>query len=122
MRETFYRTGPVARALGRSSYQIRLLCEAGLIEAEFSGKQWRIPGSELMRLQKEGVPEVPASAGNAAEVLNGNGAARPGSSAKLQSSNGLLAPPSPAVVSAAEGLAITEKPLEKRRGGAGEIC
>ena len=41
MPETYYRTGQAAAALGISSYAIHRLCAAGLVEAEFTGKQWR---------------------------------------------------------------------------------
>jgi excisionase family DNA binding protein len=47
MPETYYRTGAAAQALGLSSYQVRRLAEAELIDAEFTGNQWRIPASEI---------------------------------------------------------------------------
>ena len=56
MPDSYYRTGQAAAALGISSYAIRRLCAAGLVEAEFSGKQWRIAVSEIERLKREGVP------------------------------------------------------------------
>jgi hypothetical protein len=37
MPETYYRTGAAAKALGLSSYQVRRLAEAELIDAEFTG-------------------------------------------------------------------------------------
>ena len=61
MPETCYRTGQAAKLLSRSSYEIRRLCEAGLIDADYSGKQWRIPAAEVERLRKDGVPEIPSS-------------------------------------------------------------
>jgi excisionase family DNA binding protein len=69
MPETYYRTGAAAKTLGLSSYQIRRLAESGLIDAEFTGNQWRIPASEIDRLLKEGIPsddepEMAAAAGN----------------------------------------------------------
>ena len=58
MPDSYYRTGQAAAALG-SSYAIRRLCAAGLIEAEFSWKQWRIAVSEIERWKREGVPPIP---------------------------------------------------------------
>jgi excisionase family DNA binding protein len=54
-----YRVGQTAKDLGVSSYRIRRLCETGLIEADFSGKQWQIPATEVERLKREGVPSAP---------------------------------------------------------------
>src|SRR6266481_6096994 len=103
MPDVFYRTGQAAKALGLSSYQIRRLAESGLIQAEYSGSQWRIPGSEVDRLFKDGVPEIPANDD------------RPEKPSPAKPTNGLLAPPSPTVVSAAEEVAITEQLLKRRR-------
>lgn len=47
-----------------------------LIEAEFSGNQWRIRASEINRLLKEGVPDVPAAGGDEEMAPSGNGSAR----------------------------------------------
>jgi hypothetical protein len=44
---------------GVSSYRIRRLGETGLIDAEFSGKKWQIPPSEIERLERDGVPSAP---------------------------------------------------------------
>ena len=58
--ESYYRTGQAAKQLGVSSYQVRRLCEAGEMAAETSaGQQWKIPGVEVARLRREGVPQVP---------------------------------------------------------------
>jgi hypothetical protein len=61
MPEAYYRTGAAAKALGLSSYQVRRLAEAELIDAEFTGNQWRVPAFEIDRLLKEGIPDIPAS-------------------------------------------------------------
>jgi hypothetical protein len=60
MPETYYRTGQAARQLEISAHHMRKLCEAGLIEADLSeGNQWRVPASEVSRLQECGVPPIP---------------------------------------------------------------
>jgi excisionase family DNA binding protein len=56
----YYRSGQAAKQLGISSYHVRRLCEAGEIAAEITdGNQWRIPVTEIRRLETEGVPPVP---------------------------------------------------------------
>ena len=60
MSDNFYRSGQAAKQLGVSSYHVRRLCEVGEITAELTtGQQWRIPGSEIARLRREGVPDIP---------------------------------------------------------------
>ncbi|PYT23269.1 MAG: hypothetical protein DMG57_32535 [Acidobacteria bacterium] len=108
MPEVCYRTGQAAKLLGRSSYEIRRLAESGLIGAEYSGKQWRIPAAEVERLRKDGVPEIPSSG-----MIGGNGAARPASNKSV--ANGLLAPPSEDLIDSTEDLIATENLLKKRR-------
>ena len=100
MPESYYRTGQAAAVLGISSYAIRRLCAAGLVEAEFSGRQWRIPVSELDRLKREGVPPIPG--------LTDDSAPR-----HQKPSPPLLAPPSPAVVIAAEESLTAEHELRQ---------
>jgi len=107
--ESSYRTGQLARVLGVSSYQIRRLAEAGLIEAEYSGKQWRIPARELERLQKEGVPEIPANTG-----ATQSPPPRP-KSTSASPAPGLVAAPSDDVVAAHEQADITAQQVEIRR-------
>src|ERR1022692_316667 len=61
-RRGFCRTGQVARVLGLSTHQVRRLCETGLIVAELGpGGHWRIPVSEVARLQKDGVVLIPSA-------------------------------------------------------------
>src|SRR5689334_14789488 len=94
MAEGYYRTGQVAEILGISSNDVRRLCEAGLIEADYTGKQWRIPVSEVERLKRDGVPPIPKTA----EVSNAPARiARPN-----PVSPELLAPPSARASDSAE--------------------
>ncbi|MDP2999600.1 MAG: hypothetical protein Q8N47_19070 [Bryobacterales bacterium] len=59
-REEVYRSGIAAKFLGISSYQLRRLCEAGLVRAEITASgQWLLPASEIARLQEEGIPPLP---------------------------------------------------------------
>lgn len=100
MADAYYRTGQAAAILGISSYAIRRLCDAGLVEAEFTGKQWRIAVSEVERLKREGVPPIPAKADD--------------NTPQQQNSNpSLLGPPSPAVVTAAEESLAAEHELRR---------
>jgi excisionase family DNA binding protein len=101
MPEASYRTGQVAKMLGLSSYQVRRLAETGMIDTEYSGKQWRVPAAEVDRLLKEGIPEIPAN-GTRAENPT------PAKPSNSQPSNGLLAPPSDVVVNAAEEVVVLE--------------
>ncbi|MDP2998270.1 MAG: hypothetical protein Q8N47_12350 [Bryobacterales bacterium] len=56
----FYRVGQVAEKLGISNYEMRHLCEAGLVRAERTqGGQWQVPVSEVERLKQSGVPPIP---------------------------------------------------------------
>src|SRR5215469_3595737 len=103
MGEAWYRTGQVAKVLGVSSYTIRRLADSGLIEASYSGHQWRIPASEVDRLLKEGIPDLPA-----AEIP-------PEAANSTKPPNGLLAEPSETVVAAAERVAVAENLLKQRR-------
>ncbi|MEN6537303.1 MAG: hypothetical protein ABFD89_26865 [Bryobacteraceae bacterium] len=55
-----YRIGPAAKMLETSTYRLRALCKAGLVETELDDSgQWRIPVEEVTRLEKEGLPPVP---------------------------------------------------------------
>src|SRR6266849_685557 len=62
MSNAYYRSGQAARVWAISSHLVRRLCEAGLIAAErTAGGQWKIPHSEVERLTKDGIPEIPSS-------------------------------------------------------------
>ncbi len=62
MPEGYYRTGAAAKELNISTYHLRKLAESGSIEADYTGRQWRFPASEIARLQREGVPPIPTTA------------------------------------------------------------
>jgi hypothetical protein len=70
MTDHFYRTGDVAQQLGISPYTLRCLCEFGLVEARQSPSgQWKVPGAELARLKREGIPPLPSAAPDEPRVL-----------------------------------------------------
>jgi hypothetical protein len=89
---------------------MRKLCEAGLIEADLSeGNQWRVPASEVGRLQECGVPPIPQVESRALpEPL----AAPPVWSAPDHPEADST---SPEVQDAVNDLIITETNLKKRR-------
>jgi len=111
--ESFYRSGQAAKQLGVSSYHIRRLCEVGEITAEITaGQQWRISASEIARLRKEGIPDVPV------ESEDGEDDATRASYRETdpdEPPDGLLAPPSEELIEAAEEVRIVESRLKKRR-------
>src|ERR1700720_3620202 len=62
MSNAYYRSGQAARVWAISPHLVRRLCEAGLIAGErTAGGQWKIPHSEVERLKKDGIPEIPSS-------------------------------------------------------------
>jgi excisionase family DNA binding protein len=108
MPESYYRTGQAAKQLGVSSYLLRRLCEEGEITAEITdGQQWRIPGFEIARLRREGIPDVPVESDEADPSHTDSD---PG-----ELSEGLLAAPSEELIEAAEAVKIVESRLKKRR-------
>jgi len=108
MSSAYYRSGQAARVWGISSHLVRRLCEASLIEAEQTdGGQWKIPRSEVDRISKEGVPEIPSSI----EPDDGENEEEE----EDPPSNGLLAPPSDGVVTSAEEVVVAENRLKKLR-------
>lgn len=113
MPDSFYRSGQAAKQLGVSSYHIRRLCEVGLINAEITaGQQLRIPASEIVRLRREGVPDVP--------VESEDGQDDPARTSHRETDpdeppEGLLAAPSDELIEAAEEVKIVESRLKKRR-------
>ena len=111
MIEAYYRTGQVSKLLKVSSYHIRRLCETGLIEAEFTGQQWKIPAREVDRLRKQGVPPLP-------QLSQDDGEEAPQSPANIDLadfSNRFYDGPSRAVIQSVEQVAITENRLKRRR-------
>jgi excisionase family DNA binding protein len=60
MEPLFYSTGQVARQLGTTLAAVRTLCENRVIAAETTpGGHWRVPASEVERLQRDGLPPIP---------------------------------------------------------------
>ena len=113
MLEGFYRIGQASKQLGISSYQLRRLCQAGALDAELtSGNQWKIPISEISRLQQEGVPPIPQ---RLSEQEQQTPSLPIPQERRTRLPEGLYAEPSDGVIDAAEEVAITENRLRKRR-------
>ena len=113
MPESFYRSGQAAKQLGVSSYHIRRLCEVGEITAEITaGQQWRIPESEIARLRKEGIPDVPVESEDGADDSTHTSYREADPD---EPPEGLLAAPSEELIEAAEEVRIVESRLKKRR-------
>ena len=110
MEPLFYSTGQVARQLGTTLATIRILCENRVIAAETTpGGHWRVPASEVERLQRDGLPPIPRPLPTESAPPASNGTAgRHGHPEPL-------AEPSAEVVSAADLVAITRSMLEKRK-------
>ena len=105
----YFTTGQAAQQLSASQAQIRALCESGAVEAKTTpGGQYRIPASELARLQRDGLPPIPRPLPDESRPAARNGRTRHGNPE-------LLAEPSSEVVSAVEEVTITERLLEKRK-------
>jgi excisionase family DNA binding protein len=109
MEQLFYSTGQVARQLGITLATVRLLCENRVIAAETTpGGQWRVPASEVERLQRDGLPPIP-------RPLPIESVA-PGKEEKADDGPSESQPkPSADVVSAEDLVTITRSLLEKRR-------
>jgi hypothetical protein len=102
--EAALRIGQAAAQLGVSPHHLRQLCKAGLVEAEQSAAgQWRVPLSEIERLQSEGVPPAPI-------FLEEQ---QPAAPAPASRSN-RLAPPSPGVIEAVEAAEIEESGVRRK--------
>lgn len=116
MVDGFYRIGQASKQLGVSSYHLRRLCQAGAIEAEqTSGNQWRVPISEVERLQRDGVPPIPQIVDAEPEEDDAEEDRPPARVSDRRPRDGLYAAPSDGVIDAAEDVAITENRLRKRR-------
>jgi excisionase family DNA binding protein len=108
--EAALRIGQAAARLGVSAHHLRQLCRFGLLEAEQSpGGQWRVPLSEIERLEKEGVPAAPTfideeSAPEENDVTESSGPVP----TRDESANRRLAPPSPAVIGAFEAAEVEQ--------------
>lgn len=106
----FYSTGQVANRLGVTLATVRLLCEFGLIAAEKTpGGQWRVPASEVERIERDGLPPIPRPLPTENAPPAGNGTASRGGLPEL------LAEPCAEVESAADQVAITRSTLERRK-------
>jgi hypothetical protein len=92
-KQILYRVGQAGKELGVSSYRIRRLCETGLINAEFTGKQWEIPAAEIERLKRDGVPAAP-------KIVDSEEA--PSRAPNAKAATALLADPSPEMIAAVE--------------------
>jgi excisionase family DNA binding protein len=101
MSDGYYRVGQGAEQLGISSHKVRQLCRAGLINAEFTGSQWRIPVKEVERLLREEIPPVPKKVVEDAQSEN-----YPSSKSK---------PPSPLLGSPSEELVRSSEEVLKAR-------
>jgi len=105
----YFTTGQVANQLSASQAQIRALCESGAIKSESTpGHQFRIPGEEVERLKRTGLPEMP-------RPLPQDGAP---AAKNYRLRNGLpvlMAKPSMEVTSAVDQVAVTESLLSRRR-------
>lgn len=112
-RQGFCRTGQVAKVLGLSAHQVRRLCETGLVVAELGpGGHWRIPVSEVVRLQKDGVPLIP-SAVDDRQREGRESENKSGAMIKVSPRHDLLAPPSRTVIASDEEAPITRNYLEQ---------
>lgn len=122
MTEATYRTGQAAKLLNTSSHHIRRLCETGRIDAELTeGNQWRIPASEVDRLQREGLPPIPQTLERnpAPPPVAGHGgpAIAPAAIASrtVPQEDEEEEAPSPEVKAELDGLTIAETQLKRRR-------
>jgi excisionase family DNA binding protein len=110
MEQLFYSTGQVARQLSITLATVRLLCENGVIAAETTpGGQWRVPASEVERLEREGLPPIPRPLPieSAPPAMNGT--------AEHHGPSESPPKPSAEVLSAEDLVAITRSLFEKRR-------
>ena len=104
---TAYRSGQAAKVLGVSAHALRRLAEAGLVDAEYTGSQWRFPVEEIERLQREGLPPLPA--------IDDDSRSPGGKSPRdnRAETEGLLAPPSAELIADAEDLERQKLKLQK---------
>src|ERR1035437_6369776 len=108
MQPLFYSTGQVARQLGTTLAAIRILCENRVIAAETTpGGHWRVPASEVERLQRDGLPPIPRPLPTESAPPASNG------TVGRHGHPEFLAAPSAEVVSANDLVAITRSLLEK---------
>ncbi len=102
-----YRSGQAAKLLGVSAHVLRRLAEAGMVEAGFTGSQWRFSVEEIQRLRREGLPPLPAM------EEDGLRSARSTQRGNKPETEGLLAPPSEDLIADAEDLERQKLKLQK---------
>jgi hypothetical protein len=106
-----YRTGQAAKQLGISTHAMRRLMETGIVEAELTNSgQWKIPVSEVERLQNDGLPPIPQALQEAPEPRNVSRKTRRSTEASLAADD-----ESPAVRAEYDQVRITEGRLQRRR-------
>lgn len=105
-----YSTGKTARELHVLQVHLRALCQAGVIAARSTkGGHWRIPKSEVDRLKREGLPELPALPPEQPDVFPSQTAVN----RRLHST--LLAEPSKAAIAAADEVVLLENEVRATR-------
>ena len=102
----YVRVGQVAEALGRSAYQIRKLCDSGVIASIVIEGQRQIPLAELQRVLKDGTPLIPRIIDDQ-QLRRRNRTHRP-KRVRTRNHHQLRIPPSDAVVWSDEEVEITE--------------
>jgi hypothetical protein len=112
-RQGLCRTGQVAKVLGLSAHQVRRLCETGMVEAELGpGGHWRIPVSEVVRLQKDGIPLIPSAVDNP-ERQNSEYKNKSVAMIKASPRRDWLALPSPTLIGSDEEIHFARNYLER---------
>jgi predicted site-specific integrase-resolvase len=117
-KEAALRIGQAAAQLKVSNHHLRQLCKCGLVEADQSpAGQWRIPLSEIQRLQSVGVPPPPTFIEEGGSHLgaapSAEGLPETHVAAAASGPTHLPAPPSPAVIMAQEDAEIEEAAVRK---------
>ena len=102
-----YRSGQAAKILGVSAHALRRLAEAGLVDAEYTGSQWRFRVEEIERLQRDGLPPLPAMDDDSLR------SARSPQSRNKPETESLLAPPSEELIADVEDLERQKLKLQK---------
>lgn len=116
MSQIYYRIGQAAARLGISKYHLRRLAEEGVIRHKTTRTgQLLFPVSEIERLEKEGIPPVPANAEPEDTDTTEEFGDEPMADRALSPKDELLAAPSRQVISSAEKVLASRHKLEKMR-------